>query len=200
MRPLLLTALLFAAGCAPDLREDFPFDGELPDGDYVTFEPQDDGGFLVRVDATRKESWVYVDMVGQKYVKAADAVGSSGWDLAFQRFKVISNSGVSGPGEVEVAVLPGQSFEELTVAPKDGYVRDAEDGPDGNGDLDSAFLVDDGWYSYSLVEHKLASRDVTYAVKARGSYFKLRMVSYYDEAGSAGRLRLRWGKLNAPPP
>lgn len=199
MKPLAAAlALLTFAACAPDLRDDFPFDGELPEGNYVTFEDQGDGSFIVRVDATYKEAWVYVDMLERKDVPASEAVGGTNWDLAFQRFKIISNSGVDGVGTVETAVLEGQDFDALTQAPASGYLQDAADGDDSNGDVDSPFLKGDGWYSYSLVEHKLATRDVVYVVHARGSYFKLKMLDYYDAAGTGAKPSFRWAPVSPP--
>ncbi|MEN9797087.1 MAG: hypothetical protein RL653_783 [Pseudomonadota bacterium] len=198
----LLPALALLAGCAPDLREDFPFDGELPPGTYATFVPQADGSFNVNIEATEKESWVYVDMVGQEDVPASEAVGTSAWHLGFQRFKIITNSGVSGSSVVETAVLPGQPFDTLTQAPASGYVTDRADGPDGNQDVDSAFLEGDGWYEYDISVHKLMPRDVTYVLHLPDvyskQYFKLRLENYYARAGTAGTLLLRWAPLLPP--
>ena len=194
----LLPALALLTACAPDLREDFPFDGELPPGTYATFAPRADGSFDVNIEATAKESWVYVDMLQQKDVPASEAVGTTAWHFAFQRFKILTNSGVSGPGGVETLALPGQAFDPLTVAPATGYVADRADGPDGNADVDSAFLEGDGWYAYDLSVHKVLPRDVTYVVHLQDGYFKMRLENYYARAGTAGTLLFRWAPL-APP-
>lgn len=194
----LLLAACSLTACAPDLRDDFPFDGDLPAGDYVTFEDQSDGTATVHVDATHKESWVYVNMRTRAQVSASDAVGKDTWDLAFQRYKIISNSGVSGIGTVETAILDGQSFDAVTSAPATGYLEDAEDGPDSNSDVDSPFLIGDGWYSYSLVEHKRSARPIVYVVHLADGYDKLQMLSYYDAAGTGAKLSFRWGKVAAP--
>lgn len=198
LRAALVSFVVLLAGCGRDLRDDFPFDGELPDGVYVTFTPEQTELWNVEVDATHKESWVYVDMIQQQDVKASEAVGQNTWDLGFQRFKIVANSGVDGSGETEVAALEGGDFDAITTAPATGYLRDAADGPDSNGDVDSAFLKDDGWYSYSLTQHKLAARDVLYVVHTRGQYFAMKMLSYYDAAGTGGKLSFRWKKIAAP--
>ncbi|MBM4379735.1 MAG: HmuY family protein [Deltaproteobacteria bacterium] len=197
-RLALALTLLAAAGCAPNLQDDFPFDGALPPGTYATFTEGSDGAFTVNVEATAKEAWVYVDMVQRKDVPAADAVGTDAWHLAFQRFKIMTNSGVSGPGSVEVAALPSQDFDSLTQAPAGGYAQDRADGPDGNADLDSPFLEGAGWYVYDLGVHKLAPRDITYVVHLPTGYFKLRMLNYYARAGTAGTLQFRWAPLLPP--
>ena len=194
----LALALLAASACAPNLQEEFPFDGELPPGTYATFADAGDGSFTVNVEATAKEAWVYVDMAGQKDVPASEAVGTTAWHLAFQRFKILTNSGVSGPGSVEVLALPGQDFDALTQAPASGYAQDRADGPDGNTDLDSPFLEGDGWYVYDLSVHKVAPRDITYVVHLPEGYFKLRLQDYYARAGTAGTLEFRWAPLLPP--
>lgn len=199
-RTLLLLALLATSGCAPNLQEEFPFDGELPPGTYATFADDGDGTFTVNVEATAKEAWVYVDMAQRKDVPASEAVGTAAWHLAFQRFKIVTNSGVSGPGGVETAMLPGQDFDALTQAPPAGYAQDRADGPDTNADLDSPFLEGDGWYVYDLSVHKLAPRDITWVVHLpEAGYFKLRLLDYYARAGTAGTLKLRWAPLLPPP-
>src|SRR6185436_6972623 len=124
-RAWLIALVASACACATDLRTDFPFDGDLPAGDYVTFTDQGDGTWDLRVNAGEPQSWVFVDLDDRRQVPGAEAVGAAGWDVAFQRFRIISNGGVSGVGPVEVAVLPGQDFAALTTAPATGYVQDA---------------------------------------------------------------------------
>jgi hypothetical protein len=196
----LALALLAASACAPNLQEDFPFDGELPPGTYATFTEEAGGTFSVNVEATAKEAWVYVDMAQRKDVPASEAVGTTAWHLCFQRFKILTNSGVTGPGSVEALALPGQDFDTLTQAPAGGYGQDRADGPDGNADVDSPFLEGDGWYLYDLSVHKLAPRDITYVVRLPEGYFKLRMLDYYARAGTSGTLEFRWGPLLPPAP
>ncbi|MDQ3263678.1 MAG: HmuY family protein [Myxococcota bacterium] len=191
-----LTCLLGA--CAPDLREDYPFDGDLPDGDYVTFQALEGGVEEGRVNAGQPESWVFVDLDGRRQVPGSEAIGTVGWDLGFQRFKIISNSGVSGVGPLEVAILPGADFSTLTQAPTGGYQVDAADGPDSNSEVDSAFLIDDGWYSYDLLNHGVQPRDLVYVVHTDQGYLALRLLAYYDEAGTAARIRFQQKALTPP--
>ncbi len=197
---LLAAAICLAPACAPDLRDDYPFDGELPAGTYVTHEELGDGLTRTTVDATHKEAWVYYDFDTRQEVSAGDAAGTLDWDLAFQRFKIISNGGVSGAGSVAVAVLQGGDFESLTRAPADGYLTDEADGPDDNSDVDSAFLAGDGWYSYNLLQHKVLPRpELLYVVRtSQAKYFALKLVAYYDAAGSGAKPSFDWKWLSAP--
>ncbi|HYV46616.1 MAG TPA: HmuY family protein [Myxococcaceae bacterium] len=197
MKRLLLIAVLGSA-CAPDLRTDYPFDGDLPAGDYVTFTDLGGGVQELRVNAGEPQSWVFVDLDDQRQVPGAEAIGAAGWDVAFQRFRIISNGGVSGVGPVEVAALPGQDFTALTAAPPTGYVQDAADGPDSNQDVDSAFLVDDGWYLYDLFNHGVNPRDIVYVVHGDRAFWAMQILGYYDEAGTSARFRIDVKALTPP--
>ncbi len=193
-------ALVGCVGCAGDLRRDFPFDGELPDGVFVVHEDEP-AATVTRVDASNKTAWVYLDLDTREQVSASAAAGQPEWDLAFQRFRIVSNGGVSGSGQTEVAALLDTGFDDVARAPREGYVTDRPDGPDANEDVDSAFLEGDGWYAYDGLAHKLSPRNNVYVVHTdRGRYFKLRLLSYYDDAGAAGHLSFRWAQVQAPLP
>ena len=54
--------LICLSGCAPDLRDEFPFDGALPGADHIVHVVQADGSTISTVDATNKTSYVYFDL------------------------------------------------------------------------------------------------------------------------------------------
>lgn len=190
--------LLFSA-CAPDLRKDFPFDGQLPEGSYVEFSKNDQGFTTMKVNATFKESWVYVDLDEPKELQTQEALSTAEWDVAFQRFKIISNGGFSGPGTVNVAILKKQDFDALSQAPSEGYVTDAVDSSDADTDVDSAFLINGGWYYYDLLKHRLTPNEVVYVLHTtQGKYLKFQMLSYYDSSGTPAQLSMKWQAI-APP-
>ncbi len=187
-----LALLLLLAGCAPDLRAEFPFDGALAGADHITHEPQPDGSTLSTVDATNKTAYVYFDLDSGKELEAGEALESQQWDLSFQRFKISSNGGGSGPGKVRVLGLKDVAFASLTTAPKDGYLQDA---------TDSVFTrFEGGWYVYDLGKHKLVPREeLLYVVQTgEGAYFKVQLLGYYDANGTAAKPSLKWAKV-APP-
>jgi len=124
-RAVTMLAAMALAACAPDLRDDFPFDGQVSSGPLVTITVNADGSRTALVDATNKGSRVYVDLDGEKEMKAAEAFDTNGWDLAFERYEISMNGGPSYPdGKVEVAVLHDQDFASLTKAPATGYQQD----------------------------------------------------------------------------
>ena len=188
--PLLLLAL---AGCAPDLRGDFPFDGQPPSGNFIVFGDEGSGSTHLTVDAVSKNSWAYLDLDTMAELNAQSTLDPNSWDVSFQRFKVAGNGGSSGPGPVEIATLTGADDEALAQAPADGYQKDGSTTVIGGG-------TEGGWYFYDLNVHKLTARpELTYVVHStEGAYFKLKMLSYYDENGTAARLSLRVGRLLPP--
>jgi len=184
---------LLVAGCAPDLREDYPFDGQSSAGPLVEVTPREDGSALVLVDATNKSGTVYFDLDEGREMKTDEALDSNQWDLAFQRFTVTTNGGGGNPtGEVHVAVLQNSDWDTLSSAPSGGYQQDASETV-FNG-------VHGGWYSYDLVKHQLLPREsLLYVVRgSQARYFKLRMLSYYDSAGTPARLSFQYQQVAAP--
>jgi hypothetical protein len=190
-----LFALFTAAACAPSLLEDHPFDGQgsaLPSGPLVSTQPID-GGTLMNVDATNKGSQVYVDFDQGVELKADVAFATNDWDLSFKRFEVTMNGGTTNPaGLVSVAVLKGQDYDALTQAPASGF------GQDGSSTVFAG--VEGGWYNYDLSVHKvLAKADLVYVLKSsKGTYFKLKMLEYYDLAGTPASITLKYAPIAAP--
>ncbi|WP_434389013.1 HmuY family protein [Melittangium boletus] len=193
-RPWLGLVLIGSAvGCAPDLREDYPFDGQTSAGPLVEVTPRPEGGADVIVDATSKTGTVYVDLDEGREMKTDEALDTNGWDLAFQRFTITTNGGGGNPtGEVRVAVLTSGDWDGLTTAPASGYQQDASETV-FNG-------VQGGWYNYDLVKHQLQPREsLLYVVRSsQGRYFKLKMRSYYDSAGTPARLSFQYQAVAAP--
>ncbi|MDO9015315.1 MAG: HmuY family protein [Deltaproteobacteria bacterium] len=201
-RTLPLLLLTLATACSPDLRPDDAGDGgamplvDVPGGDRPNAErvaSRRDGAALVTVvDASASDQWVYLDL--DRGEQAGDAM--AGWDLAIQRFKVRSNGGVSGDGGVEIARLAGARFEDVIEAPMTGWLRDAVDGDDANSDPDYVFDQEGAWYAYDPMDHSLAPRDLVYVVRTtERRAVKLRMLGYYDGAGTSGVVSLRWQEL-----
>lgn len=201
---LCLTGLLSACGddLVPTPGDDDdntpdPSDVEVPaNGTHVRHVGNADGSITTVVDATSKEVWVGLDLDTGLQVSASE---DAAWDLSFQRFGIRSRGGVNGTGGVEVAVLPSQDFLQLTQAPASGFAVDAADGDDEGSDPDTVFQANGGWYAYDVSTHKLSPRAQVYVVRSDSrAYFKVEMLSYYDDAGTPAMLKLRWTKVTAP--
>lgn len=180
--------------CTPDLGGDDA--GE--DGPPVVVSDNGDGSSTIIVDSRDEESWVYLDLESLMEVSPVSADDSEEWDLGFLRFNVKGNSGSSGTADVGVLLVDGVPFDSLDVAPADGYaVDDVMGGPeDMEPEPGYAF---DLWYDYDMDTHTLAARDVVYAVRsASGNYFKIQMLDYYNDAGTAGYVKFKVAPLTAP--
>lgn len=144
----------------------------------------------ITVDATDPGRWVGLDL--DAFDPGADPDGEA-WDLRFRRFEVAVSGGVSGAGGVEVARLEGVPFEDALAVPSDAvWATDLPDA-DGDGVLEYVFV---DWYDYDQATHLLSPADRTYAVRTtEGAVYRLRFESYYDDAGTPARIRLRTGPL-----
>lgn len=191
-RPTLLPLLALAA-CAPDLRDDHPFDGQVNSGPLVNVTVDPDGTRHASVDATSKGSQVYMDLDEGKEMKAEEAFSTNGWDLAFKRFEVSMNGGASNPtGTVKALVVKGQTFAGLTQAPAGDYQQDG-----------AKLYFEDaegGWYTYDLSVHKvLPQKDLLWVVKtSSGAYFKIQMLAYYDASGTPAFITFDYAPVPAP--
>jgi hypothetical protein len=195
--PFLLAALAAAVACAPDLKVDHPFDGaaflDADAGPLVSARALDGGGTLLYVDATSKTAKTYLDLDQGREMKLAEALDTNGWELAFMRVDITSNGGASNPsGQASVAVVKGATFEGLSRAPATGFQQD--------GTTPVLAGVEGGWYTYTLSSHGVNARpDLIYVVRSsEGAYFKLRILGYYDAAGTSGVFTLQYAPVLAP--
>ena len=183
----------------------------------------DGAGFTGHVDASAggfapTESFVYVKFgkSGISRVSLGDeaALGSLDWDLAFRRYLIRLNSGVSGPGCVVAAAAPGgATYDELTTAPANLAFQDEayyDSGcalvDDGSGLMSPGTVVDHFW-TYSMCVQMTGQ---PYIVRlADGRLLKFAVTSYYapdvqatcDSTGAVpvdaagAQLRFRWAVL-----
>lgn len=147
------------------------------------------------VDATAYLEFVYLSLQTGEEVLVEDPLTSSDWDLGFERYLVPSNGGVSGPVGLEAVAIAGQDFDSLSVAPAEGYLSDAADDDDENDTPEYAFGE---WFDYTTDNHTLTPKDVVYAVHVRETWYKLKFVDYYDEAGTPAYLTLWWAEIAGP--
>jgi len=213
----LIAACVFAPACADDLRDDDDEtvpdapgdnsgdddsqgsddgDGDGDESPIVTTE-HGDGTYTSRVKATATDEWVYLNLEDGQVVPG----DSSDWDLAFRRFAIKLNGGVSGAGDAALAMLDEGDFDAMSVAPASEYVSDEPDATDDEDDEpELAFLtLGEGWYDYNPTTHVLTAKPRVYFVRsAQGGFFKLQMLDYYDDAGTSGFPTFGWGAIAAP--
>lgn len=170
--PFLLLLAAFATGC-----DDDPITEDLPPVEAVLVEnlPADP------IDASTDRpvgtgKYTFFSLRENRVVPNADSA-STMWDLAFNGTTILTNSGVSGPGEGG-AVVVAHPFEEVVEAPADGaFLIDAEGAPA------VASSPAGRWYNYNPTTHVVTpvpGRTIVVRT-ADGRYAKLRILSYYKD-------------------
>lgn len=157
----------------------------------------DDNGSSVNslVDASDTESWQYLDL--DTGVSTDDPAE---WDLAFRRFFVRVNGGITGNAGV-LTHVSSMAYESLAQAPDSGWSSAVADGDgDDDDEADNAFNNgSDDWYDYDVTTHTLTPKPRAYALRSSsGAYFRLQFVDYYDDAGSPAQVAFRWSGIDAP--
>ena len=198
----MIMILCLAAACASKLRssDDVALAGEPgfrgeKSGKFVS-RAADDGSTETLVDATKDSEWQQWDLDTSKAVS-----GKRDWDIAFSRFQIKTNGGASGHGDVYVAALPEQPFEDLTRAPVEGFAADREDSnEDTDSHPDNVFNSgDEDWYNYNVMRHELSPKDICYVIRSsEGMFYKFVIDKYYNSAGDPAIMRFRWAEIEAP--
>ncbi|MEE2904531.1 MAG: HmuY family protein [Myxococcota bacterium] len=203
-RTLAGLSLMVMIGCAEDIKpNDMNMNMNMNTdlgGPEITITEKAGDVTEAQINASGNDAWVYLDLESKKQVTTMTPDSDSGWDLAFKRVKVKTNSGISGTGDVKVARLSETDFGTLTDAPTSGYVQDSEDSDDADTDPDYAFYTPSTWYDYSgPPDHTITPGAYTYIVKTvEGNFYKLRFTDYYDAAGTSGYPKIEWAPVTKP--
>jgi len=141
------------------------------------------GPVIYTLDARSLEQWTFFDFSRGSVVDVPHQFGL-GWDLAFQRHKIIANGGATNPkGRGAIVNLGAVDFASVAEAPLDGYIEDtiAAIRPDR---IESENFAIKPWYRYNFLTHLLRPHPNVYAVRtAEGKFAKLRLLSYYCGGG-----------------
>lgn len=136
----------------------------------------------VTVDSRTRTGWVAFDFSRGSIVTDAK-IDVPNWDIAFQRYRVRTNSGTTNPHGKAGAIrydgeAPGQ-------APEDGYAVDEWEGY--AYDQISHNKTFRRWYRYSPFASGLVPRDYEYVIRtADGGYARFRFISYDCPAATGG--------------
>lgn len=180
-------------------------------------------GFMSQIDATAggfqpTESFLYARFTatGLERVDVSDqaALDSTEWDIAFRRYVVRLNSGVSGPSCVTGGVFPNKTVYDEVNAPSDSLTMEKEAyySPsclmieDGSGLKAPGTVLSPYWKYASCVQ---MTGKVFQVQLADGRKLKLAFTEFYAPEvqvtcnasgtvpqGSVGaKLRLRWAEL-----
>jgi hypothetical protein len=187
-----MVALALSLGCAEELT--LPVDPALPIDPVDEPDPDAPAGWwrplgvdgdvtTVRIDATSHAEWRTIDLSAPSPVAVEDPATSLAWHLAVRRFNLAINGGVSGPGALEAAFVPGAAIDGPISLPSDGWRTDDLDASSDPPGVDHA-LGD--WYHYDPSTHVLTPRRGVYAIRSADAVWAVQIASYYDEAGNSG--------------
>lgn len=174
----------------------------------VEFTANTDGSFTAQIDASDYANWVFVDLETMTQVEPATPTDSDQWDIAFQRTDIQLNGGLSGTGDLSGTAVVGTSFADLTVAPSfadSTYFIDTDVNQDGEleygfGTFPAALSpFDSGWYNYNPSTHHITARDVVYVISTlAGDYYKIQLLSYYNDDSVSGHISFDIASVSAP--
>ncbi|GEM_PF-782588 len=138
----------------------------------------------------------YFDFSSGTEVTPADPANSLDWDIAFNNYNLMMNSGPSGSGACAAFYAYGEltdptEIESFTIQPDDAPLF-----PDAPGSA----LTD--WYNYNGQTHTLSSKSHVYLIKNSNHVYKMRIDSYYKNVGgvsTSGHYNFIWKEISDPP-
>lgn len=135
----------------------------------------------------------YFDFSTGTQVTPGDPSTSLDWDIAFSRFALFVNGGVSGSGSCAAFY----AYTELAQDPTDieAFMAQPEFAQTFTDTYGSAMSE---WYVYNGATHELTPKDEVYLIKVGEAVYKLKIESYYGDVGgqpAAAHYRLRWAPV-----
>jgi hypothetical protein len=112
--PALLAGLVAFTSCS---KEDNKKEEPAP-------TPQGGAKEIKDLDASDQQKWVYFSFEKGTTVEVTNPKTTDNWDIAFNRYNIRTNGGVSGIGEAEVVNTNNKNFAAVTKAPAEGYEKD----------------------------------------------------------------------------
>ena len=192
--PALLAGLVAFTSCS---KEDNKKEEPAP-------TPQGGAKEVKDLDASDQQKWVYFSFTKGTVVEITNPkTTDDDWDIAFNRYNIRTNGGVSGKGEAEVVNTNNKDFAAVTKAPAEGYEKDkkfTEVGRPAPGQtqpsiteveknpvISGTVMVENskGWYNYNRPKQgeNTPHFDITkyvYVIKtAKGNkYVKIQLTGY----------------------
>ena len=172
-------------------------------------EPKTEGLDVKRHTQSRATSpagdpkdWVYFSFATGAEVSGVteeNRATRTDWDIAFNRFYMRTNSGLSGKGKGGAVETDKTSFADVTEAPSDGYVTDVEitmngfangkvttSKTSGNVALNKAVRFSGPPPTYTLNDHVFVVRT------ADGKYVKVIFESFHNAEKKSGYITFRY--------
>jgi hypothetical protein len=146
------------------------------------------GGKTFVVNATSENKWVYFSFDKNDTLQISDPKNSTNWDLAFKRFYIRSNGGLSGIGNAGADSINSKNqsgFDSYNTVSNianfsaDKYMQVMT--YMGYG-MDTVNPVLYTWFNYNLTTNQLIPTNMIFVVKtANGKFAKIWIESYYND-------------------
>lgn len=160
---LLLASVIFVLSCSDKVTE--------PEGVKI----QADTVRNLMADTGRTGEFTFFSLRENKIIPRTDS-NTTKWDVAFSQTKIITNSGVRGPGQGGAIVMNNTDFASLAHVPDSTIRTEAS-----LTDLAIPTGSDKGWYHYDA--EAMVIRPIPGVViiirTADGKFAKMRIMSYY---------------------
>ena len=153
------------------------------------------------VNSTSSTAWKYFSFAINDTITVTDPSTSTAWDLAFQRYRIKTNGGLSGNGSGSAAnsYKKGQTgFDELTVIPDTtSFVSDASISIAVQQGY-ASYIVNPTLYTWFTLEFatqgtQIVPSDYIYFIKTgTGKYTKIWFKSYYSATNLSGYVTFQY--------
>ncbi len=134
----------------------------------------------------------YFDFSSGSAVTPANPANSNAWDIAFNNYDLMQNSGPNGTGECAAFFAWGELTDPTDIAAFTEQPAMAPLFPD----IPSSVMTD--WYNYNGQTHQLSSKSNVYLIKTGDKVYKLRIEGYYKNVGgvpTSGNYSFVWKEL-----
>ena len=210
LAPVLLTGLVAFTSCSKD-------DNKTPTPTPPT--PQNTVKEVKNLNASDEQKWVYFSFETGTIVEVTNPKTTDNWDIAFNRYNIRTNGGVSGIGEAEVVNTNSKDFAAVTKAPAEGYEKDKEVTEYGrprpgqtqpsvtksekNPVISGTVNKQDskGWYNYippkqgENPHHELTKYVYVLKTAKGGKYVKIQLTGYTNDKNETGYITFTYNFL-----
>jgi hypothetical protein len=167
---------------------------------------KDDSGLPIKsqtfeINSSSSTVWKYFSFTSNDTLIVSDPAHSAAWDLAFQRYRVETNGGLSGTGAGAAAnsYLKGQAgFDALKVVPDTTTFFQDKSISVAVQQGYASYIVNPALYTWFSLEFaaqgtQIVPADNIYIVKtATGKYAKVWIKSYYSATNQSGHVTIQY--------
>lgn len=168
---------------------------------------QADGSYITQINATHTDFHVYFSFSQNVQIPASRSA-ETGWDIAFNRYKISTNSGKTnelGKGGACQSIFSSLKEVALSKLSTHGcadnqFTIDSVVSGQGVGGTGVEFVGNSllsNWYNYTI--GNLTSKNLVYIIRSGGDsnkYFALVVLGYYSSAGTSGYPSFQWKSIS----